>query len=77
MPNRIREDAPAQSGAGFLRGRVEHLFEHARHAEQIGGFEPAQIGEQVLGAGHIAHDAVTADGRVLDVAREAMREGQE
>ena len=77
MIERLGEQAPLETGSGLLRGGVVHLLEHAGHAQQIRGLEATQVGEQPLGAGDIADHAMRADGHVLDVPREAVRQRKE
>ena len=73
----LGEQTAADAGTGLLRGRVVHLFEYARHAEQIGGLETAQIGQQMLGPGQVTDHALAADGHVLNVPGETVRQRQE
>ena len=63
--------------SGLLRSRVVHLFEHAGNSQQIGRFEAAQIGKQMLGPRKIADHSLPANRNVLDVAGETMRQRQE
>ena len=63
--------------AGFLRGGVVHLLEHTGHTKQVGGFEAANVGEQMLGIGNVSDHTAAADAYILDVPREAVRKRQE
>ena len=75
--DRLGEDMPLDAGTSLLRGRVIHLLEHTWHAQQVGGLEAADIGEQSLGVGNVSDHAAATDAHVLDVAGEAVRQRQE
>lgn len=76
MVDGIGEDMPANAGAGLLGSCVVNLLEYAGHTEQVRRLEATQIGQQMLGVGHIAHHPITSDGHILDVTREAMASGR-
>ena len=71
------EDLAPPVGGGPLGGAVEDLLEHARHGQDEGRLELAEVGHQVLDVGAVAHLGPALDAADLDDAREDVGERQE
>ena len=73
----VGEDAPLEPASGLLRGGIVDLLEDARHGQDKGGLERAEIGENRLQVAGQAQRDVAGEAEELHIPGEHVRQRQE